>query len=108
MMNILNDEIKNDDDYKCIYTKNKLCYSFICSFDPQTGGKPKITNKYYVLHSTSYENLLGILNSKMLFANEYTNITRLSGVNPSEYVFCNLIKNGDNIDNFGFGLIFSE
>jgi hypothetical protein len=95
---------KQNNYYENMYVTNKMRYKFINSLH---GGKLK-QHKYYVLHSTSYENMLSILNSKTVYSNKYTDNTRLSGDVLSEYVFCNLITNGDNIDNFGIGLIFNE
>ena len=67
--------------------------------------------EYYVLHSTSYENLLDILKTGKLMANKYLppEKRRMSGDNDKDHVFATITqKSHMNIDNFGYGLIFSK
>jgi hypothetical protein len=80
-----------------------------------TGGKNSANSreknkKYFITHSTSYDNLIQILKSKKLYAGYMVSkkYRRLSGSILSKYVFTNLIFNGQKNPNFGHSLIFDE
>lgn len=76
------------------------------------GGINKVDDEeYYVLHSTSYENMLDILKTGKLMANKYLppEKRRMSGFEESDYVFANIVQRKDmGMPNFGCGLIFSS
>lgn len=65
-----------------------------------------IKNKYCVVHSTSIDNLLLILNDKVLYANKYISNKhmRLSGQERSRYVYMGIYD--ANSPNFGVALLF--
>lgn len=63
--------------------------------------------KYYIRHSTSYENLLSIVKSGKLLANKYVEESkwRLSGEHESKYIYTNIVFDDKNIGGAGHGAI---
>ena len=94
---------------KYIHNKNK--YLSLKYNNNQKGGvKEDKKQKYYILHSTDLKNIISIIKTGSLLANKYLDQKqwRFSGLRTSEYIFTNLVINGQKFSEFGFGLILDE
>jgi len=62
----------------------------------------------YIYHSTNIDNLINILNDKVLYANKYIEKLhrRLSTTEDLPYIYTSLYVEGSLNDNFGIALIF--
>jgi len=65
--------------------------------------------QYYVVHSTSIENLPIILNTKILYANKYIDDKhmRIAGDEKLPYVYTSLYISCSKKESFGISLLFS-
>lgn len=102
----------NNESYYILYQTNKQNYfKLIEHINAQMGGYRRKANDFYFLHSTSFDNMIQILKTDKLYANIHINkrYRRLSGDEPSKYVFTNVITNNHSITQyFGVGLMFSK